>query len=80
MKTFTLLYGLLHQKKKIMLPKVTENQVSPSVNCRNKEVYLRFREYINARVKHYYSKMWIPEIFAPDRGKGLTETLISEKK
>jgi len=36
-----------------MLPKVTENQVSPSVNFGNKEVYLRFREYINAKVKHY---------------------------
>jgi hypothetical protein len=61
MKTFTLQHGLFHQKK-IMLPKVTENQVSPSVNCRNEDVYLRFREYINATVKHYYSKMWIPEL------------------
>lgn len=63
-----------------MLPKVTENQVSSSVNCINKEVHLRFHEYINATVKYYYSKMWIPEIFAPGRGRGLTETLISENK
>jgi len=42
--------------------KVMENQFIPSVNCRNKEVYLKFREYINATVKRDYSKMWIPEL------------------
>lgn len=74
----TVCFTHTHTHKK--LPKVTENQVSPSVICRNKEVYLRFREYTNLAVKHGYYIMGIPEIIAPGRGGGLTETVISEKK
>jgi len=72
--------GLFYQKKKITLPKVTENQFSPSVICRNKEVYLGFREYTNAAVKYCYYIMGIPETIAPGRSGGLTETVILEKK